>query len=60
MDIDNSLTYILDVVLQGQWCFKDKGQPSLKKCQRYTPYQTLNCPPHHVVMVMKFLSPAGR
>ena len=27
----------ISVVLQGQWCFKDKGRPCLKKCQRYTP-----------------------
>ena len=50
------------VVLQGQWCFKDKGRPCLKKCQRHshTPYRTLNRPPHHVAMVTKFLSPPGR
>ena len=48
------------VVLQGQWYFKDKGRPCLKKCQRYTPYRTLNCPPYHVVIDTKFLSPPGR
>ena len=48
------------MVLQGQWCFKDKGQPCLEKCQRYTPYQTLSHPPRHVVIVMKFLSPPGQ
>ena len=53
------LRNVKSVVLQGQWCFKDKGRPCLEKFQRYTLYQTLNHPPHHVAMVTKFLSPLG-
>ena len=34
-------SHLVCVVLQGQWCFKDKGQPCLKKFRRYTPYRTL-------------------
>ncbi|XP_061028535.1 collagen alpha-1(I) chain-like [Eubalaena glacialis] len=29
------------VMLQGQWCSKDKGRPCLKKFQLFTPYRTL-------------------